>query len=100
MYEGDSKLYIQNNADTYRVATKFVNKFKFEGFQNIYQVEELDDLLDITYENIPKQSTIVHIKRLDDSRIFDILFSRNNNIIYYFEPKIRERIKEKLSDYI
>lgn len=100
MYEGDSKLYIQNNADTYRVATKFVNKFKFEGFQDIYQVEELDDLLDITYENIPKQSTIIHIKRLDDSRIFDVLFSKNNNIIYYFEPKIRERIKEKLSDYI
>lgn len=100
MYEGNSQLYVQNNTEKYKFATKFVNKFKFEGFQNIYQVEELDDLLDISYENIPKQSTIVHIKRLDDSRIFDVLRSRNNSIVYYFEPKIRERIKEKLSDYI
>lgn len=101
MYEWDSKLYVQNNVDKYRSATKFVSKFKFEGFQNIYQAEEIEDLLDIKYENIPKQNTIVHIKRLDDSRIYDVLYSRNkSNIVYYIEPKIRERIKEKLIDAI
>gem|GEM_PF-6517180 len=57
-------------------------------------------MIDIEFDKINSQSTIVHIKRLDDSRIYDILFRKNNSVVYYIEPKIRERIKEKLTDYI
>ncbi len=100
MYEWDNTLYIKNNAQQYQIANKFVKKFKFEWFPDIYQVEDLDDVIDIEFDKINSQSTIVHIKRLDDSRIYDILFRKNNSVVYYIEPKIRERIKEKLTDYI
>lgn len=100
MVEWDNKLYIKNNAWKYRTAKKGVEKFKREIFADIYEAEELDDLIDIELTSIKKENTIVHIKRLDDSRIYDILFSKNKYITYYIEPKIRERIKEKLSEYI
>jgi hypothetical protein len=29
-----------------------------------------------------------------------VLFNDNSNLVYYFEPRIRGRIKEKLCEYI
>lgn len=100
MYEGDNKLYIKNNAWKYKKVKKITERFKRETFGDIYEIDELEDIIDIEWSSISKETTVVHIKKLDDKRMYDILFSKNKDITYYIEPKIRERMKEKLIDYI
>jgi len=88
-------LYFSKYKLKYETAKKFISNYKFQNIQkSLYLKEELDEVIDIDFKNIPKDKKIIHIKKLDDFRIYDVLFDKNN--IYYFEPKIRVRIKQKL----
>lgn len=101
MYEWDRELYLKNYKKEYKKAQSFLVNYKRESIlESIYSIDELDNIIDINYNILPKDKTIIHIKKLNDSRLYDILISQNKNIVYYFEPKIRSRIKEKLSEYI
>lgn len=101
IYEWNHQLFLEKNKTQYLKAKNIIKKFQPENIpQTRYSIEDIDSILDVDFESIPKEKTIVYIKRLDDSRIYDILFQNNTNIVYYFEPKIRERIKQKLIEHI
>lgn len=101
IYEWNTQLYLEKNKKEYNRVKKIVEKYKRPTLtESIYSQDDLDYIIDIDYHAILKDKNIIHIKRLDDSRLYDILFQNNINTVYYFEPKIRARIKEKLSEYI
>lgn len=101
IYEWNRELYLANNQKDYQKAKKLAQSYKRTFIkESIYTKDELDYALNVEYTWISKEKRIVHIKRLDDARLYDILFNKNFDVVYYFEPKIRERVKERLSQEI
>lgn len=101
IYEWNRELYLENYKKEYQKAKKYISGFKKRiTKESKYSKDELDYIIDINLDSISKDKTIIHIKRLDDSRFYDILFSENLEVVYYFDSKIRARAKEKLSEYI
>lgn len=101
IFNWNNDLYLLKNQRQYKEAKKFVSNYKSRNIKkSIYTKDDLDDLIDIEFDDISKNKKIIHIKKLDDSRIYDVLFDENKDNVYYFEPKIRQRIKDKLSKKI
>lgn len=98
IFEWNTDLYLLKNQKEYKDAKKYTSNYKKCDLQkSLFSTKDLDNLIDVEFGEIDKNKKIIHIKRLDDNRIFDVLFNKDNNIVYYFEPKIRQRIKQKLS---
>lgn len=98
-YEGKIDEYKESNKLYYQKALKFVENFKNQTVkQPIFDINEIENIVEIDQPNTTNWKTIVSIKRLDDSRIYDVLFNENKDVIYFFEPKIRQRIIQKLKE--
>lgn len=98
IFDWNDDLYLDKNRKLYETAFQFTSNYKPKNIKNsLYSKEQLDETLDIDFESISKNKKIIKIKKLDDTRLYDILFNEDKNIVYYFEPRIRERIKQKLS---
>lgn len=97
IYNWNHLAYLRKNRKAYLKAVNFISYYEYNP-NNLKLPTLSESDLDEIINNYEKWNNTIHIKRVDDKRIYDILFSTSSN--YYFEPKIRERVKEKLIDKI
>ncbi|MBW7955048.1 MBL fold metallo-hydrolase [Candidatus Gracilibacteria bacterium] len=100
-YEGSLESFQENNKFEYKKAKDFLSSYKKESIiDSLYGLDEVDDLVETTDGNGNSNKVKIYIKRLDDKRIYDVLFNKDKNLIYIFDDKIKQRIKQKLKDKI
>ncbi len=100
-YEWNLDSFQENNKFEYQKAKDFLSSYKRESIiDSLYQLEEIDELVDVIDWNWNSNKVKIYIKRLDDKRIEDVLFNKDKNLVYIFDDKIKQRIKQKLKEKI
>lgn len=100
-YEWNLESFLKNNKFEYQKAKDFLSSYKREAIvDSLYWLDEIDELVDVSDWNWNSNKVKIYIKRLDDKRIYDVLFNKDKNLVYIFDDKIKQRIKQKLKDKI
>lgn len=102
MSEWNHELFLKKYEWDYLSAKKTIELFKKvkQPISPKITIEQIDDFLDTAIPENIKLKDVIYIKRIDDRRIDDILSLISQQKTIYVEPKIRERVKQKIISQI